>query len=480
MQSSARPPARATQKRSASPSLELTAVGPPTSPSVERTAQVDFALNIPPKAPPSRTTSASLGIVADDLFTPTNALYRASTRLNFADLTTSNARGLVEIFFEDADFLKFKRMLMENSVDVFSVSLMVSIILFLLIFTTSSNTSSSELSSAIATASTVTRVISFLLLIPVFCIMSAIQHLDASGRFASVRALSLNFCNTSVFPYVLNAVSLAMTLQPGLKLIWYTTLEQCTGAPESLFSLSCNPSLLSLPSDRVAILFVIPVVIHVLFPSIPLRISILSWLIGCTCLVISYFRLGEFADGYNIINACFFLYILIKIDASTWSSYILHRKSVADAEREIEASLRTRKLELALLEAENHALENRSSELRALMGNVAHDLKTPIQSMLMGIENLRYRVRAPLPPCICMFVFEAASRKSRICFAPLKPISSRSLMSGWNKGHQQRCPCIRRRSAAVRYSLVFRKCRRKTTWWHSTRFWTACLPRVSL
>ena len=136
------------------------------------------------------------------------------------------------------------------------------------------------------------------------------------------------------------------------------------------------------------------VVIHVLFPSIPLRISILSWVIGCACLVISYFRLGVFADGYNIINACFFLYILIKVDASMWSSYILHRRSVADAEREIEASLRTRKLELALLEAENHALENRSSELRALMGNVAHDLKTPIQSMLMGIENLRYRVEA--------------------------------------------------------------------------------------
>ncbi len=48
------------------------------------------------------------------------------------------------------------------------------------------------------------------------------------------------------------------------------------------------------------------------------------------------------------------------------------------------------RLEIAFLRSEKQMLESNSSQLRALMGNVAHDLKTPLQAIAMGIELLRY------------------------------------------------------------------------------------------
>ncbi len=61
-----------------------------------------------------------------------------------------------------------------------------------------------------------------------------------------------------------------------------------------------------------------------------------------------------------------------------------------DAEQALASVERTRGLERTLLETEKTNVETRSAELRSMMGNVAHDLKTPIQSIAMGVELLRY------------------------------------------------------------------------------------------
>lgn len=46
-------------------------------------------------------------------------------------------------------------------------------------------------------------------------------------------------------------------------------------------------------------------------------------------------------------------------------------------------------LEVSLLRSEKQTLESNSSQLRAMMGNMAHDLKTPMQAVCMGIELCR-------------------------------------------------------------------------------------------
>jgi signal transduction histidine kinase len=56
-------------------------------------------------------------------------------------------------------------------------------------------------------------------------------------------------------------------------------------------------------------------------------------------------------------------------------------------------------LEIALLRAEKQTIESNSRELRALMGNVAHDLKTPLQAISMGIEVFRYVCVVVLVEC---------------------------------------------------------------------------------
>jgi signal transduction histidine kinase len=118
-------------------------------------------------------------------------------------------------------------------------------------------------------------------------------------------------------------------------------------------------------------------------------ITLVAWFIGCVSMTLAYARMGVFVDTYNVLNACSAIYILVKIDAFMWSAYRLHCSTMRQAARRETTLERTRALEVALVEAEKVALETSSADLRALMGNVAHDLKTPVQSISVAVELLR-------------------------------------------------------------------------------------------
>jgi hypothetical protein len=332
------------------------------------------------------------------------------SRPDLARVASSSAlhapRSAFETLIESDAFMTFKTNLIFN--DIWSVMIVIAIIAWSVAFTISGDATSTSLGFALAKASEIARIMSFCVLAIVAGSSIMLNNIDPSttGRLATMRSIALAVQNSAVFPYAVSFLSIGFTTQLGLKLLWFTTLESCTAAPSLFGAKVCAPSNFSLPADRVAIIFIAPIIVQVFFPSTRLSSLLCSWLIGCICIALSYARIGVFVDSLNLLTAVFVPIIMFKFDAAMWSSFTLHTQTLRDAERELAAAQRTRALERTLMETEKHAIETREADLRSIMGNVAHDLKTPIQSISMGIELLRFVTLFYLDSILCTLEYD--------------------------------------------------------------------------
>jgi hypothetical protein len=393
----------------------------------------------------ARVEPSSIDLRQNDALRPAGTPI-APLGANQPDIVDLAPRSIVQVLFESEKFTAFKSSLMVNSNDWWTFTVMIGITIWSLFATTSRDTSTNHLGFALNTASTVARVVAFVLLWIVVGSAGGLQHIDpaSTGRWATIRAFATAVVQGPLFPFALSLGSIMMSLNHGLKLMWFTTLESCLVAPTSLLPGSCTPSTFSLPSDRVSIIFITPIVAHVYLPSMRLSASLVSWLVGCTCIAASYVRIGVFIDTFNLLTAAFVPMILFKFDAAVWSSFTLHEQTVLDAERALSAVERTRALERTILETEKANVETRSAELRSMMGNVAHDLKTPIQSIAMGVELLRYSFFSHLESYAC---------PSTSCFTFFFPCSTTT-----GRKFQAMCPLVRappNRSVRPSFSTAF-------------------------
>jgi signal transduction histidine kinase len=278
---------------------------------------------------------------------------------------------------------------------------------------------------------------------------------------------------SAAFSYFLSGAAIGHTLHLGLKLIWFTTLAPCTAAPESLISQTCSPAMFSLPADRVAILVLVPLIAQLFLPAVRLGSSLISWLVGCVCLAVAYARLGVFADTFVLLAVFFVPFLLIKSDTAMWSSFTLYEQTRRDAEYALSAAEWTRTLERTILENEKLNVETRAAELRSMMGNVAHDLKTPIQSIAMAVELLR---------CVVLFLFIVQ------CLVACVPLVRACALAFLTHSIRLIVPCVLlpdRTRLSPRRSLPLRARQPRPpplpppTRLPRASCWTACGPRAS-
>ncbi len=300
-------------------------------------------------------------------------------------------RSVAQTLLESGEFMAFKHALMVTSTDAWTLAGIGTLTIWSIAVTTSRDTSTNALGVALEACARITRVFAFLTMLAAIAANASVRFIgpDAVGRWAAVRAYAVTVQQSAAFSYFLSGAAIGHSLHLGLKLVWFTTLAPCTAAPESLISQTCSPAMFSLPADRVAILILEPLIAQLFLPAVRLGASLLSWLVGCACLAVAYARLGVFADTFVLLAEFFVPFLLIKSDTAMWSSFTLHAQTVRDAECALSAAERTRTLERTILENEKLNVETRAAELRSMMGNVAHDLKTPIQSIAMAVELLR-------------------------------------------------------------------------------------------
>jgi signal transduction histidine kinase len=222
-------------------------------------------------------------------------------------------------------------------------------------------------------------------------------------RFVLMRKLS----STSLFSESLDLIALLSAIGFGLLLIGRMTAGQCPSNTTIWTSQNCNNVAVrnSVPIDNILACYLCPVIAQLLLRGIRFKTIILCWIIGIAFVIAAFIYVRGYYHVYTVLISLFFLYIPFEIERFMRISYsqqqelknqvIIERlredKKRIDERERLEKDLRALQsvYEKQKMEQEKKAAELECHHLRSLIGNVAHDLKTPIQSISMGIEVLR-------------------------------------------------------------------------------------------
>ena len=174
----------------------------------------------------------------------------------------------------------------------------------------------------------------------------------------------------------------------GLHLLGRVYAGQCDSTTSVWSTQGCNPlaDRNSIPGDQVIFLYVIPLVAQCILRGISLQALILCCTLGVVFVAIASAHVGGLVEAWTTIYSIFFLVIMFSVER-------LMRVTFDHGQTMLAAVKLNNKHELELLELstnnERKLKEKEIFQLRSLMGNVAHDLKTPLHSIEANLEVLR-------------------------------------------------------------------------------------------
>ena len=217
-----------------------------------------------------------------------------------------------------------------------------------------------------------------------------------SGILSRAKELALAWKQSINRELLFDSATLLYTLSACLQLYAQSSAGACSPDTTGAELYFCIPAGGNLPSGRVFLVFIAPIITQSVFHVGRVRIVLLSWLLTCLFVFASAVRNGDLAfEIVHILSALLCLLIILRMDQFGRECYVVHIRELAlqDAARRLElAESRAvnARLEIEVLKTEVLKTEASSKEICTLMGNVAHDLKTPIQAISTGLELLRY------------------------------------------------------------------------------------------
>ena len=204
---------------------------------------------------------------------------------------------------------------------------------------------------------------------------------------------------------IVDVIGILATITMGLYLLARVNAGQCPSMTNIWLSQSCNPVAISgsIPHDGVILLYSIPISVQIAFRGISFEALIFIWLLVNFFLIFAFVQVDGWLQIWTIIYSLFFMNISFEVERLMRVAFVQTRamlaaersKLIRDLQREAEVNLtqlRNRhELELLEVSAENERKlrEKENFQLRSLMGNVAHDLKTPLHSIEADLEVLR-------------------------------------------------------------------------------------------
>jgi signal transduction histidine kinase len=211
-----------------------------------------------------------------------------------------------------------------------------------------------------------------------------------------------------LFRESLDAVAVMSSVVIGIYLYARVDQGQCASSTNIWLSQQCNPvaDSGSIPEDTVIGCYLVPIVAQLLFKGARFRTIVFCWVLETAFVTGAIIRVQGWVQIYTILYSFFFLYISYEVERFMRVAYVQTLQVLAQTERERDfeklrrdrefAAERSR-LELHIVtiqekqqaEQDKHSMELECDHLRTLIGNVAHDLKTPIQAINMGVEVLR-------------------------------------------------------------------------------------------
>ena len=196
----------------------------------------------------------------------------------------------------------------------------------------------------------------------------------------------------------------------------------CPSETSIWLSQQCNPVARAgaIPQDAVLACYLTPVISQFLFKCVRFRTIVLGWAMMTGIVTRCIILVNGWVEIYTILYSFFFLYINFEVERFMRVAYAQTMSVLAQTERERklenlrrdqEFAAERARVELHILtmlgaqdkrqaEQEKRMMEKERDHLRSLIGNVAHDLKTPIQAISMGVEVLRSECIVAFTPAV--------------------------------------------------------------------------------
>ena len=161
----------------------------------------------------------------------------------------------------------------------------------------------------------------------------------------------------------------------------------------------------SFPQDDVIIMYAMPVCFQLLLRGISLPVALASYCIALASVIYAMVAVGGYLQWYSIQYILIFPIMSVELERWMRVSFVRHKLVVDSRQTAVAAAENeTKQVLLAALAAQTaaenaakiadlgnqaHLAAKEQDMLRHIMGNVAHDMKTPLHSIIAELESVR-------------------------------------------------------------------------------------------
>ena len=227
-----------------------------------------------------------------------------------------------------------------------------------------------------------------LIFIPYFVARIIVNYTPTTKRHCTNYQYSKEWLRLCYACKIEDVIGILTEVITGMYLLGRVYEGQC-GADVNVWKTQCcNPvaDLKSIPTDQVILLYLIPLVLQNVLRGISIQALVFCYILSLLFVILAIAHVGSLIEIWTIMHSLTFLILVLMGERSMRVTFI-HGQAMLTV-----VQLNAKKeMELLELSTENDRKlkEKEFSQLRSLMGNVAHDLKTPLHSIEADLEVLR-------------------------------------------------------------------------------------------
>ena len=185
-----------------------------------------------------------------------------------------------------------------------------------------------------------------------------------------------------------DVVGILVTSCCGLCLLGRVNAGQCDATASVWSTQSCNPvaDMHSIPSDQVILLYVLPLGVQCVMRGVSVQALLVCCILSTFFVTLASVQVGGLIEAWTILYSLVFLIIMLMVERLMIVIFMSGKATLAS-----DKLSNTRAFEMLELSTgnERRLKQKEIFQLRSLMGNVAHDLKTPLHSIEADLEVLR-------------------------------------------------------------------------------------------
>ena len=176
-------------------------------------------------------------------------------------------------------------------------------------------------------------------------------------------------------------------MSAGLCLLGRVYAGQCSSPINVWSSQSCNTvaDMNSIPGDQVIFLYVLPLGTQCVLRGISIYSLVASCILSMLFVILASVHVGSLVEAWTILYSIAFLTIMLMVERLMFATFMQGQLMLVavklNAKHELELLALSRDNERKLKESE-------ICQLRSLLGNAAHDLKTPLHSIEADLDVL--------------------------------------------------------------------------------------------